>query len=128
MYVRMYVRVYVYVHCSNHVCPYFASRTKELCDGVTDVNLGRTCGRPLGFSFNSLTGVLYIMDAFTGLYQLGPQGGQATLIANSAGGVSFNFPNGVDVDQVTGDVYITDASLTFDLRYVFNSLMVANDT
>lgn len=74
--------------------------------------MGPTCGRPFGFSFNVLTGVLYIIDAFLGLFKVGPGGGLATLVANSAGGVKFNFLTGVDVDPLTGAVYITDGSLS----------------
>lgn len=93
-------------------------RTKQLCDGVTDPNLGPTCGRILGFSFNSLTGDLYIADTFRGLFRVGPNGGQATLLATGAGGIPFNFLNAIDVDPGTGLVYVTDGSLTFNFRYV----------
>jgi hypothetical protein len=34
-----------------------------------------------------------------------------------AEGVAFNFVNGIDVDQATGDVYFTDSSLTYPRRY-----------
>lgn len=64
-----------------------------------------------------MTGVLYAADTFLGLSEIGPNGGLGTLVANSAGGVRFNFLNGVDCDQLTGDVYITDGSLTFNLMY-----------
>lgn len=79
--------------------------------------MGPTCGRPLGFSFDNLINVLYIVDAFLGLFKVGPDGGLATLLANSAGGVKLNFLTGIDVNPITRDVYITDASLTYDLRY-----------
>ncbi|XP_027158390.1 protein STRICTOSIDINE SYNTHASE-LIKE 11-like [Coffea eugenioides] len=100
----------------------------ELCDDVTDPNLGPTCGRPFGFSFNNFNGVLYIVDAFLGLFKVGPEGGLATLIAKSAGGVPFKFLNGIDVDQLTGDVYLTDASQTFDLRNVIQGNYVLDST
>ena len=99
-------------------------RTNELYDGVIDPNLGPTCGRPFRFSFNNFNGVLYIVDAFLGLFKVGPEGGLATLIAKSAGAVPFKFLNGIDVDQLIGDVYLTDASQTFDLRYIINFLDV----
>ena len=96
-------------------------RIRELCDGTTDPNLGPICGRPFGFSFNLVTGFLYLVDVFLGLFKVGTEGGNATLVANSAGGVPFHFLNGVDVDQFTGDVYFTDASQTIDIRYVISS-------
>ena len=36
----------------------------------------------------------------------------------------FNFLNGVDVDPNTGDVHLTDASLTFDFRQVTTLLVI----
>lgn len=94
-------------------------RTKELCDGEKDLSLVETCGRPLGFSFDTIKGLLYIVDAFLGVFVVGPKGGLATLLFNSAEGVPLKFPTGIDVDPLTGDVYVSDASLTFDLRYIY---------
>ncbi|KAM7475419.1 hypothetical protein LguiB_022662 [Lonicera macranthoides] len=94
------------------------NRTKQQCDGTTDPNLGFMCGRPLGFSFNSLTGQLYIADAYLGLHVVGPSGGLATRLATSAEGITFRFLDGVDVDQVTGNVYFSSASTTYDLRNI----------
>ncbi|CAI9112859.1 OLC1v1013359C1 [Oldenlandia corymbosa var. corymbosa] len=92
------------------------NRSKNLCDGTKDLNLGPKCGRPFGFSFNTITGVLYIVDAYLGLFKVGPNGGQATLLANSANGVPFKFLTGIDVDIPTGLVYFTDASTTYSLK------------
>nr|XP_027124575.1 protein STRICTOSIDINE SYNTHASE-LIKE 11-like [Coffea arabica] len=103
-------------------------RTKQLCDGTTDANLGPTCGRPLGFSFDNLINVLYIVDAFLGLFKVGPDGGLATLLANSAGGVKLNFLTGIDVNPITRDVYITDASLTYDLRNITQPNLVTDSS
>ncbi|CAI9101799.1 OLC1v1039213C1 [Oldenlandia corymbosa var. corymbosa] len=86
------------------------NRTKQLCDGVTDLSLGPVCGRPLGFTFDRYTGELYVVDAYGGFYKVGPQGGQATLLATSANGERFNFLNGVDYDKFRRVVYITEAS------------------
>jgi hypothetical protein len=60
------------------------------------------CGRPLGLRFHLSSGHLYIADAYMGLMRVGPDGGEAT---EAAGGVPLSFTNGVDIDQVTGDVY-----------------------
>lgn len=92
-------------------------RTKALCDGTIDPNLIFTCGRPLGFSFNTRTGDLYIVDAVLGLFVVGPTGGPARLLANMAEGVTFKFLNGVDVDPITENVYFSSSSTTFDIRY-----------
>ncbi|XP_004974394.1 protein STRICTOSIDINE SYNTHASE-LIKE 10 [Setaria italica] len=71
------------------------------------------CGRPLGLQFHAKTGDLYIADAYLGLMKVGPDGGEAEVLAVEAGGVPFNFTNGIDVDQATGDVYFTDSSTTY---------------
>ncbi|CAO2164484.1 unnamed protein product [Urochloa humidicola] len=72
-----------------------------------------SCGRPLGLRFHNNSGDLYIADAYMGLMRVGPRGGEATVLVNEAGGVPLRFTNGVDVDQVTGDVYFTDSSTTY---------------
>ena len=48
-----------------------------------------------------------------GLMRVGPNGGEATVLATEAGGTPLRFTNGVDIDQVTGDVYFTDSSKTY---------------
>lgn len=101
------------------LCIYIYIRTKELCDGTTDPNLGITCGRPLGFSFNTRTGDLYIADAYLGLQVVGPNGGLATVLATSAEGIRFRFLDGVDVDQLTSFVYFSSGTTTYDLRYTY---------
>ncbi|CAN6355803.1 unnamed protein product [Urochloa humidicola] len=70
------------------------------------------CGRPLGLQFHARAGDLYIADAYLGLMKVGPGGGEATVLAADAGDGSapFTFVNGVDIDQVTGDVYFTVSS------------------
>ncbi|KAG2607070.1 hypothetical protein PVAP13_4NG187400 [Panicum virgatum] len=72
-----------------------------------------SCGRPLGLRFHRESGDLYIADAYAGLMRVGPGGGEATVLATEAGGAPLRFTNGVDVNQVTGDVYFTDSSRTY---------------
>ncbi|KAF2927633.1 hypothetical protein DAI22_06g219200 [Oryza sativa Japonica Group] len=48
-----------------------------------------------------------------GLMRVGPKGGEATVLAMKADGVPLRFTNGVDIDQVTGDVYFTDSSMNY---------------
>ena len=63
------------------------------------------CGRPLGLQFFAMTGDLYIADAYMGLMKVGPNGGEAQVLATQAAdGVPFH----LDVDQATGDVYFVE--------------------
>lgn len=74
------------------------------------------CGRPLGLQFHKATGNLYVADAYLGLLVAGPKGGLMRSLASSANGVPFNFTNGLDVDQETGEVYFTDSSTNYQRR------------
>ncbi|GJM87125.1 hypothetical protein PR202_ga03049 [Eleusine coracana subsp. coracana] len=72
------------------------------------------CGRPLGLKFHYKSGNLYIADAYKGLMRVGPGGGQATVLVNKADdGAPLRFTNGVDVHQVTGEVFFTDSSMNY---------------
>ncbi|CAN6163547.1 unnamed protein product [Urochloa humidicola] len=71
------------------------------------------CGRPLGLRFHHGSGDLYVADAYMGLMRVGPRGGEATVLATEADGAPLRFANGVDVDEITGDVYFTDSSKTY---------------
>ncbi|RLM60852.1 protein STRICTOSIDINE SYNTHASE-LIKE 10-like [Panicum miliaceum] len=95
---------------------YSPSYTKNGCDAQSELPAVATessCGRPLGLRFHNNSGSLYIADAYMGLMRVGPDGGKATVLATEAGGAPLRFTNGVDVDQVTGDVYFTDSSTTY---------------
>ncbi|KAG2613224.1 protein STRICTOSIDINE SYNTHASE-LIKE 10-like [Panicum virgatum] len=95
---------------------YSPSYTKNNCDAFSDlppVATESSCGRPLGLRFHVNSGNLYIADAYMGLMRVGPSGGEATVLATEAGGAPLRFTNGVDIDQVTGDVYFTDSSKTY---------------
>ncbi|BAF24945.2 Os09g0373300 [Oryza sativa Japonica Group] len=74
------------------------------------------CGRPLGLQFHHASGDLYVADAYLGLLRAPAHGGLAEVVATEAAGVPFNFLNGLDVDQRTGDVYFTDSSTTYRRR------------
>ncbi|XP_076914403.1 strictosidine synthase-like [Bidens hawaiensis] len=87
------------------------TRSKQLCEGTNDPDLGPTCGRPVALSFHPITGLLYIADAFFGLLVVGPNGGLATQLAGG-----FKYTTGVDVDLISGNVYFLDASLTYTFR------------
>ncbi|XP_066373708.1 protein STRICTOSIDINE SYNTHASE-LIKE 10-like [Miscanthus floridulus] len=95
---------------------YSPSYIKNNCDAPSEllpVAMESSCGRPLGLRFHRNSGNLYIADAYMGLMRVGPDGGEATVLATEAGGEPFRFTNGVDIDQVTGDVYFTDSSKTY---------------
>ncbi|KAJ4713290.1 Strictosidine synthase [Melia azedarach] len=103
-------------------------RSKALCDGTNNIVLGPKCGRPLGLGFNNATNELYIADAYFGLLVVGKNGGLATQLATSADGVPFRFPDGLDVDPVTGDVYFTDASAVFSISQIFLAVSIGDST
>ncbi|CAL5004191.1 unnamed protein product [Urochloa decumbens] len=95
---------------------YSPSYAKNDCDAPSEIPQSAresSCGRPLGLRFHNNSGNLYIADAYMGLMRVGPKGGEATVLATEAGGVPLRFTNGVDVDQITGDVYFTDSSTTY---------------
>ncbi|XP_047051806.1 protein STRICTOSIDINE SYNTHASE-LIKE 10-like [Lolium rigidum] len=71
------------------------------------------CGRPLGLRFHLKSGYLYVADAYKGLMRVAPGGGEATVLVTEVDGAPLRFTNGVDIDQVTGEVYFTDSSMTY---------------
>ncbi|KAM0900360.1 hypothetical protein ACQ4PT_020721 [Festuca glaucescens] len=86
------------------------------------------CGRRLGLAFHHESGDLYIADAYKGLMRVGPDGGEAEVLATGVDGVPFNFINDIDVNQATGDVYFTDNSLTYPRRFNTEIMMNADAT
>ncbi|KAF8730119.1 hypothetical protein HU200_017089 [Digitaria exilis] len=84
-----------------------ASRTRP-----SEVTESR-CGRPLGLRFHYGSGNLYIADAYKGLMRVDPGGGQAKVLVKKVDGVPLRFTNGVDVDQVTGEVFFTGSSMNY---------------
>ncbi|KAJ7943249.1 Strictosidine synthase, partial [Quillaja saponaria] len=91
-------------------------RNKSFCDGSSDPNKGPICGRPVGLKFNPATCNLYIADAYFGVLVVGPSGGKAKQLADSADGAPLKFTNGLDVDSKTGVVYFTESSSVYELR------------
>jgi hypothetical protein len=67
--------------------------------------------------FNHLTQQLYVADAYIGLMVVGPEGGLATELVRGVNGVPFRFLYGVGLDPLTGDVYFTEFSSVYSLRY-----------
>ncbi|KAF8688746.1 hypothetical protein HU200_042225 [Digitaria exilis] len=96
-----------YAHNSKHKSVAICAPDKKL------VVPESVCGRPLGLQFHRKSGELYVADAYLGLLKVPPGGGLARVVASEAGGEPFNFLNGLDVDQRTGDVYFTDSSAVY---------------
>ncbi|KAM7483072.1 hypothetical protein LguiB_007655 [Lonicera macranthoides] len=102
-------------------------RNKTLCDGTNSVDLATICGKPSGLGFYDKTGELFIADSIYGLVMIPPGGGVGKQLATSAGGVAFRLPDALDVDQSTGDVYLTDLSGVYNLSQT-GDLVTSNDT
>ncbi|PNT63323.1 hypothetical protein BRADI_4g14153v3, partial [Brachypodium distachyon] len=84
-----------------------ACTASKLCpETVTESH----CGRPLDLH---KTGNLYITDAYKGLMRVGLAGGEATVLVNQVDGAPLRFTNGVDVDQITCQVYFTGSSMNY---------------
>ncbi|XP_050236451.1 protein STRICTOSIDINE SYNTHASE-LIKE 12-like [Mercurialis annua] len=103
------------------------NRSKAVCDGNPDPNLGNVCGRPLGIQFLRSTGQLFIADAYLGLLVAGTNGRLATSIATVAEGLPIRFADGLDVDQLSATVFFTDATATFKLSQL-DELLASNDS
>ncbi|KAH9722429.1 protein STRICTOSIDINE SYNTHASE-LIKE 12 [Citrus sinensis] len=103
------------------------TRSKAVCDGTTNLDLGPICGRTFGLALHYATRQLYIADAYSGLLVDGPNGRLATQLATGAEGQAFHFLDGLDVDQGTGIVYFTDASGAYDFRTIVK-LNITNDS
>ncbi|KAK8680379.1 hypothetical protein V6N13_109325 [Hibiscus sabdariffa] len=94
------------------------NRSKPLCDGITNPDLGRVCGRPFGLGLHYATNQLYVCDAYLGLMVLGSgTGGRlATPVSVGVEGVPYRFCNGLDVHQLSGNVFFSDSTTAYDLR------------
>jgi sugar lactone lactonase YvrE len=108
--------------CQHTICnitrAYDACRSVAICAPEKKLVVPENvCGRPLGLQFHRESGDLYVADAYLGLLRVPARGGLAEVVATEAGSVPFNFLNGLDVDQRTGDVYFTDSSTTYRRRY-----------
>ncbi|KAL1068631.1 hypothetical protein V6Z11_D12G210100 [Gossypium hirsutum] len=103
------------------------NRSKRMCDGTTDPNLGPICGRPLGLAFHYSLNKLYICDAYFGLMVLGSSGKQATQVSAAADGEPYRLCDALDVHQPSGNVIFVDSSANYDLRNISKAVN-ANDS
>ncbi|KAK8583943.1 hypothetical protein V6N13_109333 [Hibiscus sabdariffa] len=81
------------------------NRSKALCDGITDPDLGRVCGRPFGLGLHYATNQLYVCDAYLGLMVLGSgTGGRlATPVSVGVEGVPYRFCNDAEKGSASND-------------------------
>ena len=92
-------------------------RCARICNGIADFSaIQARCGRPLGLSFDSRTGNLYIADAYFGLMRVCSKGGTATQLVSNVQGRPLRFTYALDIDPNTGVVYFTEASSNFRIR------------
>ncbi|KAL3512341.1 hypothetical protein ACH5RR_025058 [Cinchona calisaya] len=101
-------------------------RTKQQCDGA-NASAASTCGRPLGNTFNFLTGELYVVDIKFGFLVVPSGGGLATQLATGFNGIPFDLPNALDIDQLNQVVYFTDSGAIF-LTQNMTQIVQSGDT
>lgn len=79
--------------------------------------LGPSSSRPLGLAFYYPKNKLFVVDACRGLLMVEPKGRVATQLVTGAEQIPFKSLKGLDVNQLTGEVYFTEGSTRFSLRY-----------
>lgn len=80
----------------------------------------RLCGRPLGLRIFK-DGLLYIIDAYYGIFSMNFTTGSLTRILPSSvlvEGQKLSFPDDLDMDK-EGNIYFTDASTKWDLSTIY---------
>uniref|UniRef100_A0A803P958 Strictosidine synthase conserved region domain-containing protein n=1 Tax=Cannabis sativa TaxID=3483 RepID=A0A803P958_CANSA len=103
-------------------------RSRLVCDGRNALGLlGPICGRPLGIDFYYKENLLYIADAYKGLL-VGANETLAVQLATEAEGVPFKSPDGLNVDQLTGEVYFTDASSVYQISELPVAVLLNDST
>ncbi|KAG8383115.1 hypothetical protein BUALT_Bualt05G0151200 [Buddleja alternifolia] len=104
-----------------------ANRSRGLCDGknADDPKIGPTCGKTIGLEFNHITGDLYIADAFYGIMVVGSGGGIARPLCH---GMHFDYPDGIAIDQTTGDIYLSDLGSVFTRTNNMTEILLKGDS
>ncbi|XP_035223069.1 adipocyte plasma membrane-associated protein-like isoform X2 [Stegodyphus dumicola] len=80
----------------------------------------RLCGRPLGLR-KGKDGLLYVIDAYYGIFSMNFTTGALTRILPSnvlVEGRNLNFPDDLDIDD-EGNIYFSDASRRWDLSTIY---------
>lgn len=94
-------------------------RSRKSCDAVDLTKAPTACGRPLGLSFDQKSGDMYYVDAIYGLQRVkSGGGGVAQPVCSSVGGSPLSFPSSVSTGGSNGELYFTDYSRKYNLKYV----------
>uniref|UniRef100_A0ACD5XYS7 Uncharacterized protein n=1 Tax=Avena sativa TaxID=4498 RepID=A0ACD5XYS7_AVESA len=105
-----------------------AQELLDSCRGSQDPTKEHECGRPLGLKFYNRTGELYVADAYFGLRVVSPEDNVSRPLGSEQDGSPFSFANGVEIDQETGAVYITETSTRFQRREFLNIVISGDAT
>uniref|UniRef100_A0A0D9XWS4 Strictosidine synthase conserved region domain-containing protein n=1 Tax=Leersia perrieri TaxID=77586 RepID=A0A0D9XWS4_9ORYZ len=100
----------------------------DSCRGSKDTKREIECGRPLGLRFNSMTGELYVADAYLGLRVVSPGGNVSRPLVPERQSGQFSFSNGVEIDHETGVIYFTETSTRFQRREFLNIVITGDNT
>ncbi|KAG8093562.1 hypothetical protein GUJ93_ZPchr0012g19590 [Zizania palustris] len=109
-----------------HSCS--APELLDSCRGSKDPGREHECGRPLGLKFNSITGELYVADAYLGLRVVVPGENVSRPLVTGCPGSPCSFANGVEIDHETGAIYFTDTSTRFQRRQFLNIVISGDNT
>lgn len=99
---------------------------KEICN---DSHHHHTCGYPLGLRFHpDHHDILYVADAFNGIYKIDVKLGSKKLVLNSNdsrfGDLSMKLTDDLDIDGDT--IYFVDASYEHSITELFDELIEAS--
>lgn len=97
-------------------------RTGKECAGQHEEHI---CGRPLGLEFTK-NGVLYVVDAYHGLFTVDVKTGKKNNVLPSTtlvDGQSLVFLNDLAIDEKEGVIYLTQSSTKWNIGMVFVSLI-----
>lgn len=100
----------------------YVTQIGKVCDGQHEEHI---CGRPLGMEFSE-AGLLYVADAYYGLYAVNVTTGETEMLLSSlqnVDGKPLTFLNSVALDEKNGLVYITQSSTKFNISMVITSIV-----
>lgn len=100
----------------------FVTRIGKVCDGQHEEHI---CGRPLGMVFSE-AGVLYVVDAYYGLYAVNVTTGETEMLLSAqqnVDGKPLTFLNYLALDEQNGLIYLTQSSTKFNISLVISSIV-----
>lgn len=98
------------------------ARTGKECAGQHEEHI---CGRPLGMKFHK-NGLLYVIDAYHGLFTVDVKTGQKNNILPSSqlvDGHPLTFLNDLDIDEKENVIYLTQSSTKWSIGMVVVSIL-----